>query len=149
MVVVSQSQQVHKPYYSVTARQEAEGVLVQRAATKGCGGASGVAQGAKIQGIQGQLAKPYGPKAQEQALNVKLGQVAMKKGGVGCTHGMQSFVGGQSQTITTPHVTATQTQVVGAEQYSAVSGRRGSKGMVVNTVNVEMTQGQNVTGPRY
>jgi len=150
MVVVSHTQLVHKPYFSVTARQEEEGVLIQHGITKGAGGVSGVAQRATIKGLQGQRINPFAPRVQGQGLNLKLEQVAMKNGGVGCTLGEQSFVGGQSQTITTPHATSTETQLVGVEQYSAVSGRRGSKGMVVNTVNVKMKQGQNVTGlPHY
>ena len=142
MVDISHSQQVHKPYYSVTARQKEEGVLVQRAATKGDGGASGLKQRATVQGEQGQKAKPYGSNAQDQVLNVKLKQVAMKKGGVGFTEGTQSFIGSQSQTITTPRVTSTEKQTVEVEQYSLVSGRSGSEGKVVNTVNVEMSQEQ-------
>jgi hypothetical protein len=149
-VVISHTQVVHKPYFSVKARQEEEGVLVQHGTAKGSGGVSGVAQRATVQGLQGQHTRLFGPKMQGQGLNLKLEQVAMKSYGVGCTQGEQSFVGGQSQTITTPHVTSTETQFVGVEQYSAVSGRRGSKGMVVNTVNVEMGQGQSITGlPKF
>jgi len=77
---------------------------------------------------------------------VNLGQVALKAGGVGGTKGVQGFVGGQSQTITTPQMTSTQNQFVGVGQCSAVSGGIGSNGIVVNTVNVKMGQGQIITG---
>ena len=39
-------------------------------------------------------------------------------------------------------------QFVGVGQFSSVSGKMGSSGTVVNTVNVEMGQGQIVSGPR-
>ncbi len=145
IVIIGHSQQIQKPGFSTTARQEEKGILVQYGTAKGAGGLSGVAQGAKVQGMQGQLTKPFGSTLQGQRLNVNLGQVALKAGGVGGTKGIQGFVGGQSQTITTPRMTSTQTQSVGIGQYSAVSGGRGSNGIVVNTVNVEMGQGQIVT----
>ncbi len=146
IVIIGHSQQVQEPCFPTKARQEEKGILVQYGTAKGAGGVSGVAQGAKVKGIQGQLTKPFGQAVQGQRLNVSLGQVALKAGGVGGTKGVQGFVGGQSQTITTPRITTTQTQFVGIGQYSAVSGGKGSNGIVVNTVNVEMGQGQIVTG---
>ena len=146
IVIIGHSQQLQKPYFSTTARQEGKGILVQYGTAKGAGGVSGVAQGAKVKGLQSQLTKPFGQAVQGQRLSVNLGQVALKAGGVGGTKGVQGFVGGQSQTITTPRMTSTQTQFVGIGQYSAVSGGKGSAGIVVNTVNVEMGQGQIVTG---
>ena len=146
IVIVGHSQQIHKPCFYTTARQNEKGILFQYGTAKGAGGVSGVAQGAKVKGLQGQYTKPFGSTMQGQCLNVKLGQVAMKAGGVGRTKGVQGFVGGQSQTITTPRMTSTATQFVGVGQYSAVSGDKGSTGIVVNTVNVEMGQGQIVTG---
>ncbi|MCP4259187.1 MAG: hypothetical protein GY774_17015 [Planctomycetes bacterium] len=148
IVIIGHSQQVHKPHFSTTARQVEKGILVQYGTAKGDGGVSGVAQRATVQGLQGQHTKPFGPTVQGQGLKVNLGQIALKSGGVGSTQGVQGFVGGQSQTVTTPRMTSTQTQMVGVGQLSAVSGRKGSKGIVVNTVNVEMGQGQIVTGPR-
>lgn len=150
IVIIGHSQQIQKPYFSTTARQQEKGILVQHGTAKGAGGVSGVAQGANVKGIQGQLTKPFGQAVQGQRLNVNLGQIALKAGGVGGTKGVQGFVGGQSQTITTPRMTSTQTQFVGIEQCSAVSGGIGSKGIVVNTVNVKMGQGQIITGsPAY
>ncbi|MBL7146314.1 MAG: hypothetical protein ISS76_18900 [Phycisphaerae bacterium] len=146
IVIIGHSQQIQKPCFFTKASQEEKGILVQYGTAKGAGGVSGVAQSAKVQGMQGQLTKPFGSTVQGQRLNVNLGQVALKTGGVGSTQGVQGFVGGQSQTITTPRMTSTQTQCVGVGQYSAVSGGKGSKGIVVNTVNVEMGQGQIVNG---
>jgi hypothetical protein len=148
IVVIGHSQQIHKPYFSTTARQEEKGILVQHGTAKGAGGLSGVVQSATVQGMQGQPTKPFGQTMQGQGLKVNLGQVALKSGGVGGTKGVQGFVGGQSQTVSTPRMTSTETQFVGVGQYSAISGRKGSKGIVVNTVNVEMGQGQIVSGPR-
>lgn len=146
IVIIGHSQQVQKPYLATTARQQEKGILVQYGTAKGAGGVSGVAQGAKIKGMQGQYTKPFGSTMQGQRLNVNLGQIALKAGGVGGTKGVQGFVGGQSQTITTPRMTTTESQFVGVGQYSAVSGSKGSTGIVVNSVNVEMGQGQIVTG---
>jgi len=146
IVIIGHSQQIQKPYFSTTVRQQEKGILVQYGTAKGAGGVSGVAQGAKIKGMQGQLTKPFGQAVQGQRLSVNLGQVALKAGGVGGVKGVQGFVGGQNQTITTPRMTSTQTQFVGIAQYSAVSGGKGSTGIVVNTVNVKMGQEQIVTG---
>ena len=146
IVIIGHSQQIQKPCFYTTARQEEKGILVQYGTAKGAGGISGVAQRAKVQGMQGQHTGPFGPTVQGQRLNVNLGQVALKAGGVGSTQGVQGFVGGQSQTITTPRMTTTESQFVGVGQYSAVSGDIGSTGIVVNTVNVQMGQGQIVTG---
>ena len=146
IVIIGHSQQIQKPYFSTTAMQGEKGILVQYGTAKGAGGVSGVAQRATVQGMQGQHTGPFGPTVQRQRLNVNLGQVALKGGGGGSTQGGQGFVGGQGQTITTPRMTSTETQFVGVGQYSAVSGGKGSKGIVVNTVNVEMGQGQIVTG---
>jgi hypothetical protein len=146
MVVIGHSQQVHKPFFYTTARQEEKGIFVQYGTANGAGGVSGVAQCAKVNGLQGQYIKPFGPTMQGQRLNVNLGQLALKIGGVGCTQGVQGFVGGQSQKINTPRMTSTETQFVGVGQYSSVSGDKGSNGLVVNTVDVKMTQGQ-IVGP--
>lgn len=146
IIIIGHSQQIKKPCFPTTARQEEKGILVQYGTAKGAGGVSGVVQGAKVKGMQGQLTKPFGQAMQGQRLNVNLGQIALKAGGVGSTKGVQAFVGRQTQTITTPRMTNTQTQFVGIGQCSAVSGSKGSKGIVVNTVNVEMGQGQIVTG---
>ncbi|MDT8301048.1 MAG: hypothetical protein RQ760_06145 [Sedimentisphaerales bacterium] len=150
IVIIGHSQQIQKPYFSTTARQQEKGILIQYGTAKGDGGISGVAQGAKIKGMQSQLTKPFGQAVQGQRLNVNLGQIALKAGGVGGTKGVQGFVGGQSQTITSPSMTSSQTQFVGIGQCSAISGGIGSTGIVVNTVNVKMGQGQIVTGnPTY
>jgi hypothetical protein len=146
ILMVGHSQEVQKPFFGISARQGEKGILVQFGSARGTGGVSGVAQCATVQGLQGQLTGRFGPTVQGQCLNVGLGQVAIKAGGVGGAVGAQGFVGSQSQTITTPRMTSTESQFVGAAQYSAVSGGIGSKILVVNTVDVKMGQGQIVTG---
>jgi hypothetical protein len=146
IVIIGHSQQIQKPCFFTKARQEEKGILIQYGTANGKGGVSGVAQHATVQGLQGQHTKPFGSTVQGQGLNLNLGQVALKAGGVGSTEGVQGFVGGQSQKIITPRMTSTETQFVGVGQYASVSGDRGSNGVVVNTVNVKMGQGQIVTG---
>ena len=142
IVVFGHSQKIQKPWFPTKIKQGEKGILVQYGTAQGTGGVSGVAQGAKVKGIQRQYTKPFGPTVQGQCLKVSLGQVALKAGGVGGTKGVQGFVGGQSQKITTPYMTSTEKQFVGVGQYSSVSGGEGSTGIVVNAVSVEMGQGQ-------
>jgi hypothetical protein len=145
MVTIGQSQQLQKPCFYTNANQQQGGTLVQCGVAHGRCGVSGVTNNAAIHGSQGQHVKPFGSAGQGQGLSVNLGQVAMKHGGVGGANGAQNFVGGQSQTISTPGTTSTESQFVGVGQFAAVSGSRGSNAMVVNSVNVNMGQGQNVT----
>lgn len=148
IVVVGQSQQVQKPgfFFNTTAKQQENGMLIQNGSANGTGGLSGVAQRANILGKQGQLTEKFGPTMQGQRLNVNLGQIAIKSVGVGSTEGKQAFIGGQSQMISTPRMTSSESQSVGILQNAVVSGQEESKGIVVNTVNVELGQGQIVTG---
>ncbi len=145
IAIVNHSQEVYKPLRS-SVWQEEKGVLVQFGSARGAGGVSGVAQHATVQGLQGQLTGRFGSTVQGQHLNVGLGQVAIKSGGVGGAVGAQGFVGSQTQVIATPRMTTTETQFVGVAQYSKVSGGRGSNAIVVNTVDVNMGQGQIVMG---
>jgi hypothetical protein len=146
IVIIGHSQQIQKPCFFTTARQEEKGILIQYGTANGTGGVSGVAQHATGQGLQSQYTRPFGSTLQGQGLNLNLGQVALKTGGVGSAQGVQGLVGHQSQTITTPRMSSTETQFVGIGQYSSVSGDKGSTGIVVNTVDVKMGQGQIVTG---
>ncbi len=145
IAIVNHSQEVYKPLRS-SVWQEEKGLLVQFGSAEGVGGVSGVAHHATVQGLQGQLTGPFGTTVQGQNLNVGLGQVAIKAGGIGGAVGAQGFVGSQTQVITTPRTISTESQFVGVAQYSNVSGRLGSNAIVVNTVDVNMGQGQIVTG---
>ena len=128
------------------AIQKEGGVLGQYASAVGRGGRSGVGQEASVSGLQGQLAT--NPQMQGQVLGVRLGQEAHKSGGIGGAVGVQGFVGGQSQRISSPTGTSTESQFVGVVQYSAVSGGRGSHAFAVNEVDITMAQGQINTGHR-
>ena len=146
IVMDGHSQEVSKPFFGTVASQGEGGILVQYGSAGGVGGVSGVAQCAEVKGLQGQYTGHFGPTVQGQCLKVDLGQVALKACGVGGAEGAQGFIGGQSQTINTPHMTSTQSQFVGVAQYSSVCGGPGSKALVVNTVDVKMGQGQIVSG---
>jgi hypothetical protein len=150
MVMVGQGQDLQKYCPPMTAKQQQGGMLVQCGTAQGRRGVSGVLNSAKVQGLQGQQIKPFGSSLQGQSLDVKLGQIALKHRGVGLTQGTQSFIGGQNQTISTPRMTSTESQLVGVGQYANISGGPGSSALVVNSVDVKMGQGQSVTtGPIY
>jgi hypothetical protein len=143
-VMVGQCQQVYKPRFS-TATQSQGGLLVQRGSAYGNGGMSGVGNHASVRALQSQHAKPYGSSVQTQQLKANLGQMAVKHYGVGGTQGVQSFVGGQKQTISAPGLTSMQSQNVGIQQSAVITGCNGSNATVVNKANVNMSQGQNTT----
>jgi hypothetical protein len=148
IVLIGHSQKMHEPCFKTTARQQEKAMLVQYGAAKGVGGVSGLIQCAKVKGRQGQNIDPFGPTVQKQRLNVNLGQLALKVGGVGSTEAVKGFVGGQSQTMNTPRMSSSQSQFVGVGLYSAVSGSEGSNGIVVNSVDVKMGQRQIVDPAR-
>ncbi len=148
IVIIGHSQKMHKPCFNTVARQQEKAMLVQYGIAKGAGGVSGVAQCAKVKGRQGQNIEPFGPTVQKQRLNVNLGQLTLKVGGVGCTRGVQSFVGSQRQTMNTPRMSSSGSQFVGVGQCSAVSGSEGSKGIVVSSVDIKMGQRQIVDAGR-
>lgn len=126
------------------AMQKEVGILGQYASVDGRGGKSFVLQGATVQGLQGQLVVGRGPKAQGQSLNMSLGQLTVKNGGVGGAIGVQGFVGYQTQRIDTPRTKSTQSQFVGAVQYSNISGSPSSNIVVGSILDINMGQGQTV-----
>ena len=146
MLVAYHEQMEYDACSDTIAIQKEGGVLGQCASAVGRGGRSGVGQEASVCGLQGQLAT--NPQMQGQVLSVSLGQKACKSGGVGGAEGAQGFVGGQSQIISSPTGTSTESQFVGVAQYSAVSGGRGSSAFAVNEADITMAQGQIKTGHR-
>ena len=148
IVIIGHSQKMHKPCFNTTARQQEKGIFVQYGSAKGSGGLSGVAQCAKVKGRQGQHIEPFGPTVQKQRLKVNFGQLALKVGGAGNARGVQGFVGSQKQTMNTPRMRSSGSQFVAVGQCSAVSGSEGSKGIVVNSVDVKMGQRQIVDAGR-
>ena len=149
IAIVGQKQKLRKSCFGTVAVQKEVGILGQYASVGGRGGMSVVVQNATVRGRQGQLApKPLvigrGPTAQRQTLNISLGQRTVKNGGIGGATGVQGFVGGQTQKIVTPHTTSTQSQCVGAVQYSNVSGGPRSNIEVGGTLDIKMRQGQTI-----
>lgn len=146
MVMVGHSQRVRAA--GTVAKQKETGILTQRASAAGLGGATKIKQNASIDARQGQIivrGRP-GIQAQGQSLTVGLGNVVRKAGGIGGAVGAQSFIGGQNQVMITPHGTGSNSQVVGATQFAAVSSGPGSNVVVVNTLDVKMGQSQIFTG---
>ena len=58
--------------------------------------------------------------------------------------GVQGFVGYQTQRIDTPRTKSTQSQFVGAVQYSNISGGPSSNIVVGSILDINMGQGQTV-----
>ena len=130
------------------AIQRETGILIQGARVAGIGGTTTVMQNASVYGLQGQIissGKP-GILAQGQSLTVGLDNGILKTGGIGGAVSVQGFVGAQNQVMAAPNGTGVNYQVVGAAQLATVSGGPGSDVKVKNTLNVEMGQGQIVTG---
>ncbi|MHC4324623.1 MAG: hypothetical protein ACYSUX_10150 [Planctomycetota bacterium] len=130
------------------AIQQETGIVVQGVRVVGFGGATAVLQNASVSGQQGQIVMSGTPgiQAQGQSLNVGLDNVVLKVGGIGGATGAQGFVGAQDQVMITPNGTGTNSQFVGAAQFTTVSGGPGSNVVVNNSLNVQMGQGQIVTG---
>ena len=125
-----------------TAMQNENATLIQSGRANGVGGSSETGQTASMVGIQGQAAGNWGnPGAQGQILNVNFGSTGKQQGGIGGAVGNQSFIGNQNQTLFTPGRTTVNTQTVGVNQYSNVSGVSPGTSAYVNG-NVEVTAGQ-------
>ena len=130
------------------AIQRETGILIQGARVAGIGGTTTVMQNASVYGLQGQIVSSGKPGilAQGQSLTVGLDNGILKTGGIGGAVSVQGFVGAQNQVMAAPNGTGVNYQVVGAAQLATVSGGPGSDVKVKNTLNVEMGQGQIVTG---
>lgn len=146
MVMVDHGQRAYAK--GTTAVQREAGILLQGARVAGLGGATTVLQNASVDAGQEQnvAASRYGSLEQGQSLTVGLDNVILKRGGIGTAVGAQSFIGGQDQVIITPNGKAESYQVVGAAQFASVSGSPCSNVVIVNTIDVDMSQGQAVTG---
>ena len=147
LVIVDHGQSVHTK--SATAVQREAGLLLQGARAVGLGGATKILQSALVDAGQQQdivAGRKYGLLEQGQSLTVGLDNVVRKSGGIGTAVGAQGFIGGQQQAIVTPNGKAENYQVVGAAQFASVSSGPCSNVSVVNTIDVDMGQGQVVTG---
>ena len=146
MVMVGHGQRAYSKGTAAVQRQA--GVLLQGARVVGLGGATKVLQKASVDAGQGQIVAGRRPgiQMQGQSLTVGLDNVIRKTGGIGTAMGAQRFIGSQRQAIITPSGRTGNYQTVGAAQFASVSANPRSNVTVVNTTNVDMGQGQVVTG---
>jgi hypothetical protein len=132
-----------------SAAMKQGGVLTQEARAQARRGTVGVVQNASVDGSQNQLIGHgrRGSNEQGQSLNLNLNTIARKPpGGIGRAIGSQSFVGEQSQKQTYRGGFSTSSQFVQAEQSVKITGDRCSNVIVNNTLDVKMSQSNNVTG---
>jgi len=132
-----------------SAAMKQGGILNQHARAQARGGAVGLLQNASVDGSQNQSIGHghRGSHTQQQNLNLNLNTFAHKPpGGIGRTIGSQSFVGEQSQKQTYRGGFSTSSQFVQAEQCVKIVGDRSSAVVVNNTLDVKMSQSNNVTG---
>ena len=146
MVMVDHGQRAYTK--GTAAVQREGGILLQGARVAGFGGAMKVLQNASVDAGQQQsiAGTRHGLQAQGQHLTVGLDNVIRQTSGVGTAAGAQGFFGGQRQVMISPSGTAENYQVVGAAQFATVSGSPCSNVVIVNTIDVDMGQGQVVTG---
>ena len=146
LVMVGHSQKIHAA--GIKAIQKESGILFQGARIAGIGGATTVLQNASVSGLQGQIVSSGTPGvlAHGQSFTVGLDNGILKTGGIGGAVGLQGFVGAQNQVMVTPKGTGVNFQAVGVAQLATVSGGPGSDVEVNNTLDVEMGQGQIITG---
>ena len=147
LVMVDHGQRAYTK--GTAAVQREGGILLQGARVAGFGGAMKVLQNASVDAGQEQsivAGRKYGLQAQGQHLTVGLDNVIRQTSGIGTAAGAQGFFGGQRQVMISPSGTAENYQVVGAAQFATVSGGPCSNVVIVNTIDVDMGQGQVVTG---
>jgi hypothetical protein len=147
MVVVDHGQRAYAK--GTAAVQKEAGILLQRARVAGLGGATKILQNASVDAGQQQAVagRRYGLLEQGQSLTVGLDNVIRKTSGIGTATGAQGFIGRQQQVVRTPYGKAESYQAVGAAQFASVSSGPRSNVSVVNTIDVDMSQGQVVAGP--
>jgi hypothetical protein len=149
IAMVGHAQRAYDACCGSAAIQEETAILTQSASAVGFGGATRVRQEASVDGSQGQLATSHGRRglqAEGQSLDVSLDMTTRKAGGIGGAVGAQGVVGAQNQMEFSPGRIITNTQFVGAAQFSAVSGGPCSDASVNNSLDVTATQGQVLTG---
>jgi len=147
MVMVDHGQSAYTK--GAVAVQREGGILLQGARVAGLGGATKVLQEASVDAGQQQsivAAPKYGLMEQGQNLTVGLDNVIRRTSGIGTAAAAQGFIGGQRQVMVTPNGTAANYQAVGTAQFASVSAGPCSNVVIVNTIDVDMGQGQVVTG---
>jgi hypothetical protein len=146
LVMVDHGQRTYTK--NATAVQREGGLLLQGARVAGLGGTTKILQSASVDAGQQQsvAVSRHGFLEQGQSLTVGLDNVIRQTSGIGTAVGAQSFIGGQQQVISTPNGRAESYQSVGAAQFASVSASPCSNVVIVNTIDVDMGQGQSVTG---
>jgi len=130
------------------AVQKETGILLQGAKVAGLGGATKILQNASVDAGQQQsiVAAPrYDSLQQGQNLTVSLDNVIRQTSGIGTAASAQGFFGSQRQVMVTPNGTGVNYQTVGTAQFASVSASPCSNVVIVNTIDVNMGQGQDVT----
>jgi len=130
------------------AIQKEAGIVFQGARVAGLGGTTKILQGASVNADQQQsvTTSRHGYLEQEQKLTVSLDNVIRQTSGIGTAVSAQGFVGDQKQIMITPNGAGVNYQVVGAAQFASVSSGPCSNVVIVNTIDVDMGQGQAVSG---
>jgi len=147
LVIVGHGQRAYTK--GTIAVQKEAGIVLQGARVTGLGGATKILQKASVDAGQHQsiaAGRKYDFLEQGQNLTVGLDNVICKSGGIGTATGAQVFIGGQQQVINSPNGKAENYQAVGAAQFASVSTGPCSNVVIVNTIDVDMGQGQAVTG---
>jgi hypothetical protein len=147
MVMVDHGQRAYAK--GTVAVQKEAGILLQGARAAGLGGATIIKQNASVDAGQQQsivAGRKYGLMEQGQSLTVGLDNVIRKTGGIGTAVSAQGFIGSQRQVMVTPNGTAANYQAVGTAQFASVSAGPCSNVVIVNTIDVDMGQGQDITG---
>jgi len=145
LVIVDHGQRAYDKG-TVTVQRET-GILLQGARVAGLGGATKILQNASVDAGQQQSidASKYGLQVQGQRLTVGLDNVIRQTSGIGTAVSAQGFIGSQRQVMITPNGTGVNYQAVGAAQFASVSAGPRSNVVIVNTIDVDMKQGQAVS----
>lgn len=142
-VMIGQEQKGATSHGGTLALQKETGVLTQTASASGMR-PSLTLQNATTHGLQGQIATSSSQPGQAQGQLMGVGlttKIAMPHGS-GAATSMQGFVGGQTQVLLSPAGMSTESQVLGATQYTAVVGGPHGQPKVENSLNVNLAQGQ-------
>ncbi len=146
IVMIGHAQEAYDVASGTGALQEETAILTQSGSAVGKGGTA-VIQKAQANGAQEQLVNlnnlGNGMSSQSQSLGVNLDMLTKNTGWVGGAVGAQGFVGAQSQMEFTPNGMSSQTQFIGAAQFSSVAGKNST---VKNTLDVVLNQSQDVVG---
>jgi hypothetical protein len=141
--VVCQQQSVAGGWHGPSGFQAEGGIFRQTASAAGEGPAT-VEQTADVIGGQHQGIGTWGRPtlSQGQQLGVDFTTSLDKPWGAGTATASQSFLGGQTQSLTSPTTTGTQSQFVGVREYASVVGGGTADPTVNNSIKIDLNQGQ-------